>query len=332
MMEAWRLSGDHGLEPLAAGVVLAHPEAEWPARLQNEARKARDFALFRNVQLLALLAEIQGALDGAGIPWLALKGPVFTGQYVGDLGLRTSSDLDVLVRPEDVPQVDRLFRGLQIASNSPVRPEDRPLGIRGHEHKYYSQSPRYLVELHWDLVWRSCYEIVDPDAAFRRAGLARLDGGAFPVLSPEDTLLYAAMHAFEHRWDRFHQLKTMDWILTGQRGWGKESLDWDFILGTAAGTGKSRVLLLGLVLARDLLHRELPAEVNARIDADPALATLARVICRNFAGTGPAGSLLRSLLFKWRVLETMRDRSNMVFSTVAARLGLLRLRPAVPAP
>lgn len=327
MTEAWTLAGYHGLEPLAAGFILAHPEVAWPAELRSEAKKARDFALFRNIQLLALLEEIQGALNGAGIPWIALKGPVFTGQYVGDLGLRTSSDLDVLVRPADVPQVDRLFRGLQIASQTPVCPQAHPLGVRGHEHKYYSRSPRHLVELHWDLVWRTCYEIVDPEAVFRRAWTVRMESGSFPVLSPEEALLYAAMHAFEHRWDRFHQLKTVDWILTGQRGWGKAVLDWDFILGTAAKTNKTRVLLLGLFLARELLHRELPAAVNAPIAADPALATLASQVCDNFGGTGPARSLARTLLLKWRTLETMRDRSAMFFCTVTARLGLLRTRP-----
>lgn len=324
MTAAWALAGYHGLEPLAAGYILAHPDDGWPAELRSEAKKARDFALFRNIQLLALLAEIQGALDGAGIPWIALKGPVFAGQYAGDLALRTSSDLDVLVRPVDVPQVDRLFRGLGIASPTSVSPHARPLGVRGHEHKYYSPPPRHLVELHWDLVWRTCYEIVDPEAVFRRAGTARLEGGAFPVLSPEEALLYAAMHAFEHRWDRFHQLKTMDWILIGRRGWGKETLDWNFILGSAAKTKKTRVLLLGLVLARELLHRELPQAVDARIDADPVLAALANQVCDNFGGTGPARSLARTLLLKCRALETMRDRSTLVFCTVAARLGLLR--------
>ena len=232
---------------------------------------------FRNIQLLALLGDIQRALAGASIPWIALKGPVFTGQYVGDLGLRTSSDLDVLVRPVDVPRVDQLFRGLQITSQVPVCPQAHPLGVRGHEHKYYSKSPRYLVELHWDLVWRTCYEIVDPEAVFRRAGMVRLEGGEFPVLSPEEALLYAAMHAFEHRWDRFHLLKTLDWILNGQPGWGKESLDWGFILDAAAKTNKTRVLLLGLTWR--VVAAGAVGGMNARIDADPVLATLAKHVC-----------------------------------------------------
>ena len=324
MTEAWQLAGQHGLEPLVAGYILDHPEAGWPTALQNEARKTRDFALVRNIQLLALLGDIGRTLDGAGIPWIALKGPVFTAQYVGDLSRRTSSDLDVLVHPGDVPQVDRLFRSMQITSRRPAQPQKHPLGIRGHEHKYYSTAPRYLVELHWDLVWRSCYEIVSPGALFQRAGTFQTESGSFPVLSPEDAILYAAVHAFEHCWDHFHQLKTLDWILMGRPGWGQESLDWNFMLKTAAQAGKSRIFLLGLKLTRDLLHRQLPALVDDRIDSDPVLASLASQVGRNFHGAGPARSLPRAVLFKWQAMETWSDRLSMAFATVAARLGWLR--------
>ena len=100
--EAWRLAKAHGLVPLVSHFVLNHPQLDCPPAIRDEAKKMRNFALFRNVQLMAMLGKIQKTLEGGGIPWISMKGPVFTEQYAGSPTLRLSCDLDVLVHPQDV--------------------------------------------------------------------------------------------------------------------------------------------------------------------------------------------------------------------------------------
>lgn len=324
MENAWQLAQFHGMAPLVAGFMLDHPEAAWPVDLLGEAKKTQDFALFRNIQLLARLGEIQQALDGAGIPWISLKGPVFTEQYTGGLRLRTSSDLDVLVRPADAAKADELFRKLQITSPLPVRPYASWLGVRKHEHPYQSKSPRHLVELHWNLTG-GCYEVVNLETAFSRSRRTRLESGSFPVLSREDALLFAAMHAFGHRWDRLYHAKTMDWLLRGPHGnpaggSGAEALDWDYVRIAAAQADKTRVLLLGLALVHDYMGVALPARIIDLIRADPVLPWLQEKACENFCGTGPASSSWRTFLFKWLALETARDRAALIPRALVTRL------------
>lgn len=318
MTEAWRLAGAHNLEPLAAAAILQHPEADWPAALWKDAQQVRNFALVRNLQLLTLLGEIQMALETAGIPWIALKGPVFTQEYAGDLALRTSSDLDVLVRPADVPRADRALRELNLSAPTPVRPDTRWLGVWPHEHGYESKSPRYLIELHWRVA-SGCYEILDIATAFRRARIARLETGSFPVLSWGDTLLFAAVHAFGDYWRWFSHVKNLDWILRA-RGAGAAGIAWDDLWGAAAQFRKTRILLLALALTRDLLHTDLPAGIGARIEADPAVARLQRLVCNNFGGCGPAQSRRQLVQFRWRAMETTRDRARILGVAVATRL------------
>ena len=320
---AWNLAKTNGLAPSMAVYVLGLPPANAPDIVRAEARQTRDFALFRNLQLLGVLKKIQHALEGGGIPWISMKGPVFTEQYAGDISLRLSGDLDVLVRPRDVPLAESILAGIGIASPSPARPFARWLGIRQHEHSYHSQSPRYLVELHWSLA-SDCYEIVDLDTVFRRSRVAKLDSGAFPVLSPEDALLYAALHALGHRWEHAYHLKTLDWILhetqPGRDGTRlPRSLDWDYVTYAAAKARKTRALLLGLALARDWLGAYLPDQLLRMISSDPALPSLQRLVADNFRGGGPAASSLKTLLFKWRALETTRDRSNLLARAVVKR-------------
>ena len=321
--EAWRLAKTHGMVPLFSDFVLAHPAWNWPPDIRDEAKKMSDFALFRNVQLLAMLGKIQKALEGRGIPWISMKGPVFTEQYAGSPTLRLSGDLDVLVHPQDAMRVDSVFREMGITCRNPIRPHTRWLGIQQHEHSYYSSAPRFLIELHWSLA-SECYEIVSSDMAFRRARRAKVDAGLFPVLSPEDTLLFAAMHSLGHRWSHFYHVKNLDWILhetllgrTGQKN--ARTLDWDYILYAAAKTRKTRSLLLGLSLAHEELGAKLPDSILHQIESDSTLPTLRDLVAENFRGAGPEKSSWRTLLFKWRALESGRDRTELFLRALVTR-------------
>ncbi len=324
LTEAWRLAKAQGLVPLVSQFVLNHPDLDWAPDLLVEAKKVRDYALFRNVQLMAMLGKIQKTLEGGGIPWISMKGPVFTEQYAGSPTLRLSSDLDVLVHPQDAQKADALFRGMDITCKKPIRPTTRWLGVQQHEHSYYSAAPRFLIELHWSLA-SECYEIVNSEMAFRRSRIAKVGGGSFPVLSPEDTLLFAAMHSLGHRWSHFYHVKNLDWILhetlPGQAGQkNPRTLDWDYILYAAAKTHKTRALLLGLSLAHEELSAKLPESIHKQIDSAPALPRLRALVAENFRGAGPEKSSWQTLLFKWRALESRHDRMELFFRALVTRL------------
>ena len=318
---AWSLARSQGLAPLFASCVLGSPDRPWPDSVREDALLARRSILSRNVQLLALLERIRHALDGAGIPWLSIKGPVFTAQYAGDLSLRASSDLDVLVRPADVANAAARFRELGIHSPRPPRPFARWLGVRGHEHRFLSSSPRFLVELHWNFA-SDCYEIVDLDAAFRRSRIAKMPEGSFPAPSPEDALMFAALHGFGHRWERLDHAKVIDWILcepipAAGRHRIPRSIDWDYVLYAAAKSRKTRALLLGLLLAREWLGSPLPDPILRLADADAALPRLVLWAGRNFENGGPSKSAAGAMAFKMRTLETHRDRIFLLLRALA---------------
>lgn len=311
--EIWKLAGIHGIEPVIADALLHRVDQPLPVHLRAEIDRTRNFAFVRNLQLLALLNEIKRAFEKEGIVWIALKGPVFTQQYTGGLSLRVSGDLDVLVRPGDVLKADAALQGIGIQPRHPVQRKLHPrLGrARKHEHEYYSSSPRHLVELHWHLT-ASCYELVDDDAAFARAHHVTCTDGSFPVLSPEDTLLHYTLHAFGHRWDRLYHVKTLDWIL-------KQPLDWPYMLAAAAKADKTRPLLLGLLLAHELLHAALPEEALRMIPSDPVLLSLKQQVYGNFQRR--RHNAVRAFLFKWRGLESAHDRLHLIWRAVEQLRG-----------
>lgn len=307
----WNLAEVQGVTATVARQIQKQSTTEWASSLLTRANNCLRFTLVRNVQLLDILRHIREAFQEEGHAWISMKGPVFTEQYYGDHALRPSGDLDVLVRPADVGAADRALRRIGIVPRSPVIAERRIFGVLPHEHRYYSETPRYLVELHWSLA-DGCYSIVDTDAAFNRRMICGTSTDAWPVLSAEDTLLYACMHGFGHRWEHLSHILNVYRILEQTH----HTLDWEYVVKTARQHGKERALLLALSLARHLFTAPIPETVRLLIEQNRMLLRLRQDVLCNMTIRGPVHSRQHVLVFKLRGLETRQDRLKLLLRTL----------------
>jgi hypothetical protein len=119
--------------------------APFVAAVQSTRRSARAAALAMQVETAAAVA----ALADAGIAALPLKGPGLAQAAHGDIGLRQSSDIDLLVRTEQLPGA---VARLAAAGYGP--PEDR---VDHHGlpplHFKVEHPERTPIEVHWRLHW-----------------------------------------------------------------------------------------------------------------------------------------------------------------------------------
>lgn len=101
------------------------------------------------LQLVA--ARMMGALAGAGIPCTPLKGPLLSEVIYGDPGRRLSSDIDLLVAPEQLRMAVEVVRGLGYeAPSDHVEHHGLPLLHFALVHARGELPP---VELHWRIHW-----------------------------------------------------------------------------------------------------------------------------------------------------------------------------------
>ena len=104
---AWlELARWHRLVPhahRALGAARAAPPADCAERVMNETVTIAAGSLARTQQLAAILR----ALDNDGVRALPFKGPALSLAAYGDLGVRDSVDLDVVVRPRDIDRARR---------------------------------------------------------------------------------------------------------------------------------------------------------------------------------------------------------------------------------
>jgi hypothetical protein len=85
--------------------------ADIPEREKKTFQLAYNLAIYRDSQLEYTKAGLQTRLEEAGVPHIFLKGAVLKHNYPIP-ALRTMTDLDVLVRTEDYPAIDKIAQAM----------------------------------------------------------------------------------------------------------------------------------------------------------------------------------------------------------------------------
>jgi hypothetical protein len=204
------------------------------------------------------------------------------------------SDLDVLVPQRDVK------RAFDLLTSNGYRRSTPSISSRffldGGELSFERVGGGLTVEIHWRIAPAHLNPL---DTAEIRSRLAPIDvaGRLTPVFCPEDMLAYLCVHGgAKHGWDSLAKLCDLDRLIDVCK------LDWDAILSRATQQRMSRIVLLGLSLAQDLLGSNLPPEVSSRIHADArAMALSAAIRARLLAGHEPKSQDL--LLLGFQLME-----------------------------
>ncbi|MBP7865752.1 MAG: nucleotidyltransferase family protein [Acidobacteria bacterium] len=148
-------------------------------------------ALALLVRTKATLAKASEVLDGAGVPWVVLKGPQLACTVYPSPVDRDWVDLDLLVPPARFAAATAALAG---AGFAPLPGEP---GRAATEARFYHaalEGPHGLpVELHRDLCSQKRYP-VDVDAMLRRAVAFDFLGLPARGLGAEDLLLHLCLH------------------------------------------------------------------------------------------------------------------------------------------
>ena len=88
-------------------------------------------------------------------------------------------------------------------------------------------------------------------------------------------------------------------------------LDWDRLLHTAESAGLRRILMLGLVLARDIMAIELPSEAGHLVDNDRTLHVLKQQVEQGLVWkVGDDSGFVAKSLFHLKAKERLVDRMS----------------------
>jgi hypothetical protein len=237
-------------------------------RTQSRADALRNLVLAR--ELLALLE----LFDVNGLEVIPFKGIVLAASTYGDLTLRKSGDVDLLICRRDAVRAKDLLLAQGYELETPLRACGMPLKAHADEYSFVDRAQQIFVELRWRIIQPHVSPSLDLEHLWERRRPLVLAGAVVPDLAPEDLLLILCAHGAKHGWSRLSWICDVAELVRAHPG-----LDWRQIDDRARKHGLGRMIALGLLLASQLLEAPVPEGIRRRAQRDTRLRFLAAQVC-----------------------------------------------------
>lgn len=289
---------------------------------------ALDLAHF-NLTLSAELVKLLDLFEQQALEVVSLKGPSLGVALYGDQALKSSSDLDLLVRPDDALRAIRALQANRYRMASvPHWPADNAyLRDPNRELSFTDPAGALKIDLHWGLLPNYYPRLIEDAELWGKLRSVRWARTHARTLAPEHQLLFLCAHGTKHLWER------LGWICDTARLIQVETeLNWSEVFARARRTDTRRMVSLGLLLASDLLGVELPSAAAELAAADPHARAMAATVLERLRADSPA-SAIETARFGIRAFERRSNRMRLVVGMVCqpteAEYRALQLPPGL---
>ncbi|MDO8546640.1 MAG: nucleotidyltransferase family protein [Nitrospirales bacterium] len=263
------LAQRHGLLALLYRRCCVDCPRPLPVRVEELIHQAYLRGTVLNTLAYNQLGTLLRAMNESGIPAIVLKGACLAEVVYGDVAVRPMSDLDLLVRPEDLPRIDDLSRSLGY-----IRPDgdvSKLADTESHHHfPVFKLSNGLPLEWHWTISHQDRHGVsiaeTEIEALWSRSVSVTVAGVGTRMLNPEDLLLHQCLHLANNHlfaWGGLKGLIDISLILEKNGA----QLDFGVIERRAQAWGSWRGVALALSLTHNWLGAPLPEAVTCRVQA-----------------------------------------------------------------
>ena len=187
-----------------------------PPRITAELERMVADMVRQNLKYAAESMRIQMLFDEAGVPLLFVKGVTLAQLAYGNLALKHSWDIDLLVAPDTVPKALELLA--QAGYNAfpalpPVTDKRYARWLRfAHEYILFHDSNAVHVEIHWRLTDND-YFLPGVDARSPTEMVRLSEVLELRTLPADDLFAYLCVHGACHAWSRLKWLADLAALL-----------------------------------------------------------------------------------------------------------------------
>jgi hypothetical protein len=252
----------HAVEPSLARY-CEERATEVPVAVMEQLRHEQADLRAYNFFLWQELGRLTGTLTAKGVDVLAWKGPALGMAAYGDLSLRQSADLDLLVRAAQMSASVSELSSLGYRENV-----DEDANTRNLERS----SPKVMVDLHQMVVQPHFSLAMEADELLEGAVMVEAMGIGIPVPAPEKLLLLLCVHGSKHVWERLAWICDVALFIRAN-----PNLNWERLREIARACRAVRMLNVGLLLAEGLATGSVPPEQRELAQADSNAARLAKL-------------------------------------------------------
>ncbi|MCP3030072.1 nucleotidyltransferase family protein [Halobacillus sp. A1] len=210
--------------------------------------------IFLMLRLSGEMQQLSCQFMNQGIPLLFLKGPVLAAELYGDVSLRTSNDLDVLVQIEQLPLAEKLLTKLGYQKDDYIQTILNDWKWRHHHITYTHPVTKVKVEVHWRLNPGPAKE-PGFEELWARKRMSSVTRQPIYMLGEKDLFLFLISHGARHGWSRLRWLLDVHQLLEKHTQWARKM---EFL----GKYGYRHVGLQAIELSTELFDSTLPLEVK----------------------------------------------------------------------
>ena len=265
-----QLAHHHGVVPLVFRRLSAEMDAGRSPGL--EALRQQDRAnAHRTLWLTLELLNIHRHFQARGLEVLPYKGPVLADTLYGNATLRQFSDLDLLIRCDDLPAIKQALADLGYEPGLRLtQAAERDYLKSGYEYTFDGARGRNLLEIKWQVLPRFYSIGFDVGEFFERAAVVTVEGQKLRTLCDQDLVLVLCVHAAKHVW------KQVSWLCDIVQLARSRAIDWEALREEAERLGIRRIVAVTFLLAQELLGAVPPEQFSS--EKNPGAEALARRI------------------------------------------------------
>jgi hypothetical protein len=270
LKELTRLAEYHGVLSFVARNLVEYAEG-LPSEIARTLGSAYKENLRRSLWFSAELARIVRHFEDRQVTVLPFKGPSLEQSIYGEPGLRSFSDLDLLISPALYQAAKRSLAELGYKPSAEFKPSVERFWLRnGYEQLFDSASGKNLVELQWALSPRFYSVDLRIEDLQARAQKIFVGGCEMRCLSPEDSILALSVHAAKHLWSR------LIWLVDIAESLKTQNIDHGVVCARAKALGVERMTAVNFWLVRNLLEVKLPEDAERMIADDKTVEALGK--------------------------------------------------------
>lgn len=174
---------------------------------------------FQMLHLSGELEQVSHLFSNNQLPLLLLKGPALAHELYGDISLRTSSDLDILVPLEQLQQAEDLLIERGYKKDDYIETVLNDWKWRHHHVTFFHPQKNIKLEIHWRLNPGPAKE-PSFEELWDRKCKGKLTSTTVYLLGKEDLFIFLVSHGARHGWSRLRWLVDINQLIN-------QEIDWD---------------------------------------------------------------------------------------------------------
>lgn len=248
------LAGHHRVYPILY-TKLQKINVTWvPPHVIQALHKDYQNNTFLMLHLSSEMEQLCKMLSEFNIRTLVLKGPVLAADLYGNISLRTSRDVDILIPIHDLGPAEELLGRLGYTKVEYPRTVLNDWKWRHHHITFFHPEKRVTLEIHWRLGPGPAKE-PGFNELWARKRLSKITSNSVYYLGREDLFLFLVSHGARHGWSRLRWLVDIDQI-------SKQNLESTKLCSLLKKYKHLHIGAQALILAAQLLHTPLTAEIE----------------------------------------------------------------------